>query len=185
MNRVELTHTDPTMIVRAKEAATRGEFLQEFIPCPKELKDTIAGSVGDADEQKKLVERTQLNIKNHGYGNWYDFCVAEWGTKWDIKADGDIFQEGDNDISFTFDSAWSPPITAYERLVEQGFEVRATYYEPGMCFCGVWEDGYDDFYDYSSMSADEVGENIPDALDEEYGISDGLRDMEEQEEDEE
>jgi hypothetical protein len=185
MNRIELSHSDPAMIVRAKAAAERGEFLQEFIPCPQELRDTIAGSSGDADEQRRIVEQTQLNIKNHGYGNWYDFCVAQWGTKWDIKADNGVEELDAGGIEFTFESAWAPPIAAYERLIECGFTVRASYYEPGMCFCGIYVDGEDDYYDYSTLSADEVAENLPSDLDDEYGISDNLREWEEENEDEE
>ena len=31
----------------------------------------------------------------------------------------------------------------YEKLFEDGFEVYATYYEPGCDFAGIWEDGDD------------------------------------------
>jgi hypothetical protein len=185
MNRVELSHEDPAMIVRAKAAAERGEFLQEFIPCPQELKDTVSGFSSDPDEGKRIKEQTELNLKTHGYANWYDFCVGEWGTKWDISAENGVEELGDGSIEFTFDSAWSPPIAAYDRLIEQGFTVRASYYEPGMCFCGIYVDGEDDYHHYSDMSADEVAEAIPSELDDEYGISDSMREWEEENEDEE
>jgi hypothetical protein len=94
-NTLTLTHEDPAMILRAKEALDRGEFLSEFIPVPEDLK-IVAGSVGDPDEQKELERKTAENREKYGYGNWYDFCVGAWGTKWDVGGDGqtDIHPDG-------------------------------------------------------------------------------------------
>ena len=178
-NVVELAHEDPAMLERAKDALNRGEFLQEFIPVPEELK-IVAGSLGDTEEQKKLEEATARNIEKFGYGNWYDYCVAEWGTKWDVGGDGMTAEIEDGRISTSFDSAWSPPIQAYEKLVELGFEVRAYYYEGGMCFAGIWEDGYDDYYELSNMDSNEVKETLPEALDEMFCISEYMAEYEEE-----
>jgi hypothetical protein len=54
-----------------------------------------------------------------------------------------------------------------------------------MCFCGIYVDGADDCYEYGQMSADEVADTIPSELDDEYGISDSMREWEEENEDEE
>ena len=69
-NVLELGHEDPAMLVRAKDALNRGEFLNEFIPVPKDLQ-IVAGMVGDPDEQKKLEEDTARNLEVHGYGNCF------------------------------------------------------------------------------------------------------------------
>jgi len=71
------------MIKRAYDALERGEFLQEFIPVPEELKETMAGSYGDDEKQKALEAQQKRNVEKYGYSNWYDYCVGEWGTKWD------------------------------------------------------------------------------------------------------
>jgi len=92
-NSVVLKHKDPTFVARAREAFNEGTLLNEFIPVPKDLKETVSGFMGDADEQKQLEIQTAYNIKNYGYGNWYDFCVNEWGTKWDVGADGQPAQD--------------------------------------------------------------------------------------------
>ena len=55
-NTLTITHEDPTMIVRAKAAFANGEFLNEFIPVPEDLKIT-AGKLGDSDAQAKLEEQ--------------------------------------------------------------------------------------------------------------------------------
>lgn len=179
-NNLTLSHKDPAMIKRAYDALERGEFLQEFIPVPESLK-IVAGSVGDPVEQAKLEADTQRNVEVHGYGNWYDYCVNEWGTKWDVGEQGcsDIHPSG-TQLHTYFDSAWSPPINAYEKLVELGFTVGAMYYEPGMCYAGIWEDGVDDYYDLSNMSSSDVEAGLPSDLDEAFGISESIREYEEE-----
>ncbi len=177
-NFVELTHEDPKMIQRAYDALERGEFLNEFIPVPEQLK-IVAGRVSDETEQAKLEADTQRNVEQLGYGNWYDYCVGEWGTKWDVGEQGasDIHPDG-NLLTTSFDSAWSPPIAAYEKLMDMGFGVRAGYYESGMCYCGQWEDGNDDYYDLSEMNSAEVADTVPSEIDELFGISESMAEYE-------
>jgi hypothetical protein len=185
-NVVELAHEDPAMLERARDALNRGEFLNEFIPVPESLK-IVAGRVGDdSDEaQKQLEADTARNIELHGYGNWYDYCVNEWGTKWDVGGDGMTCEIENGRISTSFDSAWGPPIQAYEKLLDLGFSVRAYYYEGGMCFAGVWEDGDDDYYDLGGMNSEQVKEELPTVLDEMFCISEYMAEWEEENAEEE
>jgi hypothetical protein len=170
------------MIQRAYDALERQEFLNEFIPVPQELKDTVSGFHGDPEEQAKLEAQTRANIDKFGYGNWYDFCVGEWGTKWDVGEQGasDIHPDGKM-LHTSFDSAWSPPIGAYEKLEAMGFGVEAMFYEGGMGYAGTYSDGYDDTVELSGMSADDIEREYPE-LDECFGISECMRDYEEEEE---
>jgi hypothetical protein len=183
-NTLTISHEDPEMIVRAKAAFANGEFLNEFIPVPADLKETIAGSVGDPDEQAKLVEQTKSNIERHGYGNWYDFCVGEWGTKWDVGDGSGIQTWDDHELVVYFDSAWAPPIAAYEKLLDLGFTVYATYYESGSAFAGIFEDGMDDYYDLSGMDSGDVQQQLPSDLDDAFGISESMAEWEAENEDE-
>jgi len=183
-NNLTLQHEDPAMILRAKEALDRGEFLQEFIPVPEALK-IVAGCVGDPVEQAKLEADTKRNQEELGYSNWYDYCVNEWGTKWDVGDEGatDIHPDGKM-LHTYFDSAWSPPIAAYEKLTEMGFTVGAMYYEGGMAYAGVWEDGVDDYYDLGGMNSSQVESDLPVELDEAFGISESMREYEEENQEE-
>jgi hypothetical protein len=169
------------MIKRAYDALERGEFLEEFIPVPQQLK-IVAGCVSDEAEQAKLEADTARNLEELGYGNWYDYCVGEWGTKWDVGEQGnsDIHPEGRMLHTF-FDSAWSPPINAYEKLMDLGFGVEAMYHEGGMCYAGTWSDGVDDYVDLSELGADDIERDYPE-LDECFGISECMREYEEPEE---
>ena len=120
-------------------------------------------------------------------GEWdYDWCVENWGTKWDVGGDNGYIRPNPNTLKISFDSAWAPPTEAYRAMEELGFEVKAMYYEPGMCFCGIYADGSDDCYEYNDMTAEEASNTLPVELDEEFGISDQMAEWEaEQEEDNE
>ena len=176
-NTLELEHKDPAMIERARAAMIRGEFLHEFIPVPKELSEAVANFTTN----EALVEK-------YGFSDWYGFCVANWGTKWDVGGDdygAPTITESGKMIA-GFDSAWAPPTTAMERLAAMGFTVKLYYYEPGMCFAGIWEgdeDGFnDDYYEYGDMSSNEVAEALPAELNEMFCISDTMAEYEAEEE---
>jgi hypothetical protein len=160
------------MIIRAHVALTEGKFFSEFVPVPKQLVETVASSQTD----EKLIKS---NIKKFGYASWYDFCVNEWGTKWDTECHSvDIYEEHPDTLEAVFDTAWAPPVPFYEKLERMGFQVEAKYYEPGMGFAGMYSDGCDDYYELSGMSAEDVEQKIPEELDAEFGISDSMYEWE-------
>ena len=174
-NSVEIYHEDPAMIERVRTAFNDGKLLNEFIPVPESL-HIVAGSVPVAEEaEHKLKE--EFNRITHGYTNWYDYCVNEWGTKWDVGGDNPA-QDIPGGLMLGFDSAWSPPINAYEKLEAQGFRIRAMYYEPGMAFAGIWEDGSDEYYEYGDLDSKGIAEALPEELDEAFGISESAAEWE-------
>jgi hypothetical protein len=182
-NNLTLEHEDPAMITRARDALLRGEFLNEFIPVPEDLQ-IVAGSVGDPVEQAELERKTAENVEKYGYGNWYDFCVGEWGTKWDVGCEGSTDVHPDGKILHTyFDSAWSPPINAYSKLEELGFKVNAMYYESGMCYAGAYGDGNDEEINLEGMSADDIEQHYPE-IDEAFGIAESIREYQAENEEE-
>ena len=186
-NTIELYHEDIEMINRAKAALERGEFLNEFIPVPEELK-IVAGRVGDNADENQIAheKRMEENLQKCGYSTWYDFCINQWGCKWDVGGgDANVTVGHFNNLTASFDSPWGPPIQAYEKLEELGFIIRASYYEPGMQFCGYYEEGYDDYYDLGGMDSAEVAETIPSHIDEMFCISEQMQEWELENEEEE
>jgi hypothetical protein len=167
------------MVERARKAFNGEGLLQEFIPVPKELTDTVSGFVG-MDKQAQHEAQQKANLEKYGYANWYDFCVNEWGTKWEVGADGNPAQDIPGGLMLGFESAWSPPIAAYEKLLDMGFEIEAMYYEPGMAFAGIWDNGRDDYYDYSGLDSAGIAEELPAELDEAFGISESAAEWEEE-----
>lgn len=155
LNDVTLRHTDPAMIIRAAQAFDRGELLNEFHPLPENLRED---------------------------GSWYDWCIRNWGTKWDVGGDGRNPITDPNELEMSFESAWAPPIEAYQVMCELGFEIQAFYYEPGMGFVGKFtgdsEGDNDDYYEFGDWSAEQVRTEIPE-LDERFGISQWIEDSQE------
>lgn len=176
-NGITLRHADPAMIERAAKAFQEGRFLQEFIPCPQDLIDTVSGFVGE--EQAALEAKQAANREKYGYATWYEHNINEWGTKWDVNSDNVEIEDAIT-VTAGFESAWAPPVAAMEKLEVLGFSVRLYYYEPGMAFAGVYEDGCDDYYEYGGMTSEEIAVELPDDLDEMFGISESVAEWEEE-----
>lgn len=130
-------------LARAKTAGENPVIFGLIKPVPEALMIT-AGYLGDTVEQAALVEKEKENLKTYGYKNWYDFCIGEWGTKWDAKTEYDeSYTIEGNQLTIFFDTAWSPPMQIYYALEEMGFEVEATYVEQGVGYIGFYSDGVD------------------------------------------
>jgi hypothetical protein len=143
LNKLTVSHTDKTAMERFINSYNKGTICNEFIPEPKSLSDEALHPDG-----------------------WYMWRVNNWGTKWDIGADEGTEKEEryglkatvvGNEASCSFDSAWSPPIGLYDKLVELGYKVHASYFEPGMTYCGIYTDGYDNYIEYKTKEGIPVG----------------------------
>lgn len=179
-NIATLRHNDTTVIDKIEQA---DGVLQALIPCPEELLNDELTTWGHGDEEKQRDQLRQEMIRKYGYQSWYDWNIANWGTKWDLS-DVTKTRIDDNTIQLNFDSAWSPPTEAYERLQEEGFEILAYYYEPGMCFAGIWNNGIDECY--SNWGDSEGARNtLPQELDDTFAISEQQAEWEAENEDSE
>ena len=132
-----------------KEEDSKNGLLNYFHPMPAELKDTTA----DGSKDKEM-------IKKYGHSDWYSWATDNWSTKWDINEFYGVDRQGDT-ISFSFSSAWAPPIGAYERFImnmsekKQDVSVKAYYYEGGCDFAGCWDDGNDECISPSDYKSDD------------------------------
>lgn len=188
VNKLTLTHSDRKMITRAVNAARNDALLNEFVPVPEALVTMTEGSFGDPNDQAEHTAKQEYNRRTYGYRSWYDFAIGEWGCKWDISNGGNdckIKKVDDGySVIIVFDTAWSPPINFYDKLVELEFDVEAMYYESGVGFCGHYFDGSEENYDLSSLTSDEVKEQIPEELDVTFGISEQMAEYEAEQEEE-
>jgi hypothetical protein len=116
--------------------------------------------------------------------NWYGWNCDNWGTKWEASV-YDFERLDETTIRVNFDTAWGPPIALYEYLFEEGYDTTAYYNEDGMAFCGKFEFGADEQYDYSDMNSAEVQDEIPSDIDEMFCISEMMQDRESEEDDSE
>jgi hypothetical protein len=113
---------------------------------------------GDEKELKEFKEKTikgsefimgeLLPLPEDQKDNWYDWNVANYGTKWDEM---DIYHltEDEEQLQVQFSSAWSPPCefiqNIYKKFPNLSFKLK--YDEPGMGFFGVTTAGDGDFRD--------------------------------------
>ena len=131
-------------------------LLNAMVPMPKELRETTSPT----------PQEGQANYKGpqpliDGCDNWYDWAVKHWGTKWDIDVEGlEYTDNGDGtaQISGWFESAWAPPIQAYDKFLDDmdGCSLYATYEEGGMDFAGIYDNGSDEYMEGLSEHCEEV-----------------------------
>ena len=113
----------------------KGQGLLDWMcPMPKELRQVEA----DGTERKDF-------IKKYGHSDWYGWANDNWGTKWDIHEFYGFDRKDESTITFGFDTAWAPALTAFETWLANNDDcsVICTYYEPGCDFAGVWDNGDD------------------------------------------
>lgn len=140
-NGLHVHHADPKMIDKFVKGLSKGLF-NTFIPYPEKYKKL--------DEKAKAHnKKTGEYIKDGFNQGGYEWCVENWGTKWDVFLDkGDIGIRDKNNLRFGFQSAWAPPVPFYDKLVELGFKVEADYEEGGAGFIGVYKEGQDKSCDF-------------------------------------
>lgn len=177
-NSVTFKHEDANQVTKLIAAFNDDCLFNAFVPCPPELhEETPAGEDYVARDQA----RQDANIKNFGYSSWYDWCVDNWGTKWEVDSEEGNAEETDpNTATLYFDTAWSPPVAFYEAMCDMGWDITAYYFEPGMNFCGVFEEGEDNYLDIEGDSA-WVDANIPKELNEVFDISGMMSEYEDEE----
>jgi len=151
LNNATITHDDPAKLDELLDAYKRGELMEHYLPTPR-----------DPDDPTKLLGEGKP-ITFDASKDWYNWRFSNWGTKWDVGGEDEFYSEKPEGLVLSFSSAWSPPVEFYQFLKdEHGFDIRASYWEPGMAFCGDWIDGMDNLY--------EGRESFPDHLVEEYNM---------------
>lgn len=157
MNNITVSHKNLSMMQRFVHAYNTGGLMNEFLPMPEGYLDN---------------------------GKWYDWCISNWGTKWDVGREeyedhatinkvemksGKFYE-----VNISPNTAWSPPIDFYNHLMDLGYNVHASYFEPGMCFCGIYHNGHDNYVEYTDKDM------IPVAIWNEYNLDEFFEMMEEE-----
>jgi len=118
-------------------------LLDWMVPMPKELRETQA----DGTERKDF-------IKKYGHSDWYGWANDNWGTKWDIHEFYGFDRKDESTITFGFDTAWAPALTAFDTWLanNEDCSVKCIYYEPGCDFAGIWDNGHDQCIEISKSA---------------------------------
>ena len=147
-NSITIQGSTETLKTFWEEANQEGSgLLNAMVPMPKALQGTTSP---DPQPEQGNYKGPQPEID--GFTNWYDWAVNNWGTKWDIELERLEFtdnEDGTSSISGSFESAWSPPIEAYNKFLADmdGCSLVADYHEPSMDFLGEYDNGADNYYE--------------------------------------
>ena len=160
-NNVIVRHEDPDQIAKVVKGYSEGSLFAEFFPCPAEL--SAPSEIGE-NYNDRVAAQEAVNKEKYGYSGWYDWCINNWGTKWDAgnENDEDLDCADPNKVQLSFDTAWQPPVAFFEKLTEQGFNITAFYLEEGQGFVGKYTsaDGDESF----NFDGAEDLEDIPDDI---------------------
>lgn len=104
------------------------EFLQPIqqigtptVSTPNELEALLSAHTAEVPEQEKaeweLGVKAAMNVLNYEHATWYDWSIANWGTKWNANC-FDEGEDGGEVDTIAFDTAWSAPHPVIEKLAE-------------------------------------------------------------------
>lgn len=92
----------------------------------QQLKDNKKDPFDEVDYEDLGIENFEdlgntyiNNIINYGADSWYDWCLDNWGTKWNAS---NTYIINDNEIEF--ETAWSCPVNLFKKLSEQFKDVK-------------------------------------------------------------
>jgi hypothetical protein len=138
---------------------------------------TVSGTKEKMDALVAAAQEDKLLEFLNPIGEWdYGKAWEEWGTKWEVR-------EATVDGAYlSFDTAWSPPIAAYRNAQEiHDIKISASYYEPGMCFVGLFDLDEDNCYEVDYTN-DNWADDIPSDLISEWSLDDDYENWKEYQE---
>jgi hypothetical protein len=116
------------------------EYFQKFVRSPRSKFDfdqvmPYPSEYARLDREPVVCED---GFKKDGFNRGgYGWCIQHWGTKWWVA---DVYLTEDvHELTFEFDTAWSPPKGVIASLVEwfPGLDFELHYEEPGCAFEGI------------------------------------------------
>ena len=115
-------HCNNTLTIKSDNTG----FLQSLL---NELKEADGG-------MPKFLEKLVPFTADISYEWDYNWCVQNWGTKWDIFDVNYASLDGDT-LEVVFTTAWSPPTEALVKgMLNHGYTFELYYEEGGCCFIG-------------------------------------------------
>lgn len=167
------------------------EILHTYFPRPEAISNTRAlWHTDNAEEAEAHLVTVAENIANYGHGDWYEWSIANWGTKWgDCESRLLFYTVGE--AVFQLESAWTP-ITIGMQIVsrqfpnlyfilnhveEAGFYLGSEAIRDGKMLCESFcapcddytppvDDADEDYWDYySDWAAEETEKHLKIVLD--------------------
>ncbi len=120
-----------------------------IIPYPKKFERL------DKAWQEEYEKTGEFPLWKNGFNSGgYEWCIENWGTKWNamyVTRTANTLADGLQEIIYTFDTAWSPPIPVVAKMAEMfpTLEFELFYQEGGEGF-----EGSNSFADGKQIAAD-------------------------------
>lgn len=113
--------------------------MEAFKPTPPLLLENKSG----ISEDGNAIGQAILGNTDYEYDNWYEWRIANWGTKWDI-ADLQV-DRTEHIIFLDYNTAWAPNVSfwTYFSKLYPSVKITHSYLEEGVGFIGQasYEDG--------------------------------------------
>ena len=133
---------------KIKEIFSKEEPFAEVMPEPNYDEVAVPWSL----QRVLSAKRNKIELEEPKPGRkdaWYDWRVANWGTKWEpddeVYATIDNLDSGEEVLNLSLYTAWGPPEGIFKELskMEGVEEVVSHFYEPAMEFVGIkfYQDG--------------------------------------------
>lgn len=138
-----------------------------------ELSDDEIANITKYNAPKDLLQLGETAVNNsinYGYTTWYDWCIWNWGTKWNSY---DPCKEQANGLCFS--TAWSAPHPVIEALAAKYPKVRIVHewadedignncgtreYEDGKCIAEYYPDGEEESVEFAYDVWDRTPEDM-------------------------
>ena len=110
------------------------------LPYPEEFakRDDDRPDFNDPEyKAKMLVFREKYGSNEDGFNSGgYEWCIKNWGTKWDAK--DVVRRDYYGNVCITFQTAWSPPLPVIKALAAKfpNLTLSLEYFESGVEVCG-------------------------------------------------
>ncbi len=118
----------PSRVVTPEKLQAFKDEHQQSVHCEYEQKGLLYTLDEDGDVEDAVCTFDCVIYLEDMYGcdNWYDFCVQNWGTKWEADNDPDAYDDDGEPEVYDFNTAWDPPWNFMATLAKQ-------------CPEGIWE----------------------------------------------
>jgi len=98
------------------ESTLKEEYNHKLLPECELTGEDFSQAVSSCPEVPISDKEIKKAHKKYGHVGWYDWCINEWGTKWNAyEISRKIYPDS---IYFTFLTAWAPPLGIFEEIDE-------------------------------------------------------------------
>ena len=147
---------------------------------------TITGPIEKLEAIAEAIKKDAMLEHMNPIGEWaYSEAINAWGTKWEPTEIDWTVDHDTQTLTLNFDSAWGPPITAYQEAEKRlGVSITASFYEIGMGFVGSYDDQEEETYDID-FEDETWHECVPQDLIDDWGLEDEYENWKEWQDEEE